>query len=70
MATPTYLITPIRFYVSALKINHAGINLDLVGIQSLRAGGGHASEAAWGKRHEHDENGPVVQPNVSHVHSR
>ena len=37
--TPTYLITPIRFYVSALKINHAGINPDLVGVQSIRAGG-------------------------------
>ena len=68
--TPTYLITTILLSVSALKLRHAGINLDLVGIQSLRAGGGHASEAARGKRHHHHENGPVVQPNVSHVHSR
>ena len=37
MVTPIDLITAIRLYVSALKIHHAGINPDLVGVHSLRA---------------------------------
>ena len=40
MVTPIDLLTTIRFSVSALKLHHAGINPDLVGVQSLRAGGG------------------------------
>ena len=40
MVTPTDLITAIRLSVSALKIHHAGINPDPVGVHSLRAGGG------------------------------
>ena len=39
-ATPTDLITAIRFSDSALKLHHAGINPDLVGVHSLGAGGG------------------------------
>ena len=37
--TPTDLITAIRFSDSALKLHHAGINPDLVGVHSLGAGG-------------------------------
>ena len=68
--TPTDLITAIRLSVYTLKIHHTGINLDLVGFHSLRAGGGHVSEAARGKRHHHHENGPVVQPKISRVYSK
>ena len=67
--TPTYIITAVGLSVSSLKIRHSVINLDLVSVHSLRAGGGHVSEAAQGKLHHHQENGRVVQPNVYHVHS-
>ena len=67
--TPTYLITAIWLYVSAIKLHRDDINLDLVGARSLRAGGGGVSESAQGKQHHHQENGQVVQPNISHVHS-
>ena len=40
IATPIDLITAIRFYVSTLKLHHAIINPYLVGVHSLRAGGG------------------------------
>ena len=43
--TPTDLIIAIQFSVSAHKLHHAGINPDLVGVHSLRAGGEHISEA-------------------------
>ena len=39
MVTPTYLINTIQFSVSALKLHHAGITPDLVGVRYLRAGG-------------------------------
>ena len=69
LVTPTYLITTIRLSISALKIHLTGINPDLVVVHSLRAGGGHVPEDTRGKQHHHHENGPVVQPNVSHVNS-
>ena len=40
MITTKYLITAIQFSVSALKLHHAGIKPDLVGVHSLRSGGG------------------------------
>ena len=36
--TPTYFKTAIQLSVSALKLHHAGINPDLVGVHYLRAG--------------------------------
>ena len=39
MVTPIDLITAIRFYVYSPKLHRAGINLDLVDVHSLRAGG-------------------------------
>ena len=40
MVTPTDVITNTRFSVYALKLHHSGINPELVGVHSLRAGGG------------------------------
>ena len=37
--TPKNLITAILFSVSDIKLHHTGINPDLVGVHSLRAGG-------------------------------
>ena len=38
--TPTDIITVIQFSVSDLKLRHSGINPYLVGVHSLKAGGG------------------------------
>ena len=40
--TPTHMIHAIRSAVSKLKLEENGINLDLVGVHSLRAGGAMA----------------------------
>ena len=67
--TPKDLITNIQFSVSDLKLHHVSINPDLFGVHYLISRGGHVSESAWVKQHHHYENGIVVQPNGSHVHS-